>query len=165
LDHATHLNDRKYEGLISAVSFGAFLIIVGLIFILTPGLWDQIVKFANDITTSSFPFGGANSTMSLLAPAHPDAHQIIYQSLLIFDIAIGALNVFMLALRLSLHSGTRRIAQQIGDIVFWFGAAVLVQVLLLQGTLNSWFQYWAAIIILFGITMIARAIVHFARRY
>jgi hypothetical protein len=159
-----HINERRHEGLISAVSFGAFLIIVGLIFILTPDLWEKITKFFNDIGTSAIPFGGSTSNIVLPAPAHPDAHQILYQTLIIFNIAMGVLQVFTLALRVAFHSGTRRIADKAGDLVFWFGAAVLVQIFLLAGTLNGWFQYWAALIILFGITMITRAIVHFARR-
>jgi hypothetical protein len=159
-----HIHERRHEGLISAVSFGAFLIIVGLVFILTPDLWGKIVKFFNDITNAGVPFGATTSNIVLPAPAHPDSHQVLYQTLSIFDVAMGALQAFILALRIGVHSGTRKIADKVGDLIFWFGAAILVQAILLNGTLSSWFQYWAAIIILFGITMIARAIVYFARR-
>ena len=78
--------------------------------------------------------------------------------------AFGVLQVFILGLRVWVHSRTRRIAETLGHAVFWLGAAVLVNMFLITGTLSGWFEYWAALIILVGVSFIARAIVHFAKK-
>ena len=155
---------RHGDGFITAVAFGGFLIILGLIFTLTPDLWQKITEFFNSITTTSFPFGGPGSSISLVAPANPAAHKMLYTALLQFDAAFGILQVIILGLRIWAHSKTRRIAETLGNAVFWFGSAILVNVFLLAGTLSGWFEFWAALIVLVGISLIARAIVHFAKR-
>lgn len=152
------------DGWITAVAFGGFLIIVGLLFVLTPNLWHSVTSFFDDITTRPLPFGGPDSTISLLAPLHPEDHQTLYNAVLQFDIAFGVLQIVILGLRVGSHSRTRRIAETLGNAVFWLGAAVLVYVFLLQGTLESWFEYWAALIVVVGVSLIARAVVHFAKR-
>jgi hypothetical protein len=158
--HEKHIHE-SHNGLISAIGFGGFLIIVALVFLWTPNLWQNIINFAQDITVRTVP---GTTNIVLPAPANPDVHQALYNALILFDAAIGALQVLLLLMRLAAHSTTHHVADKVADTVFWFGAAVLVQIFLLQGTLGSWFQYWTALIILFGITLIARAIVHFARR-
>jgi len=159
-----HMYEHQHDGLISAVSFGGFLIILGLIFVATPDLWQHITSFFDNLTTQAVPLGSGTSNVVLPAPANPAAHQALYKALINFDAAIGALQVILLVMGVGLHVSTGKIAEKVGDLVFWFGAAVLVQIFLLQGTLGSWFQYWAALIILIGITLIARAFVHFIMR-
>jgi len=156
--------ERRHDGWITALAFGAFLIIVGMLFVLTPNLWNETSLFFDDITTRPIPYGGDSSTISLLAPLHPADHQVVYNALLQFDIAFGVLQLVILGLRVGYSSRTRRIAETLGNAVFWLGAAYLVYVFLLQGTLESWYQYWAALVILVGVSLIARAIVHFVKR-
>ncbi len=153
-----------WEGLITAVAFGAFLIIVGLIFTLTPNLPQLITTFFNDITTRSVPFGSSTSTINLPAPASPAAHSALYNAVMQFDIAIGSLQLIILALRLRVNSWRRRVAETVGNLVFWFGAAVLVNAFLLTGTLNGWFEYWGSLIVVVGISLVVRVIVHLVRR-
>jgi hypothetical protein len=160
----THQEHRHGDGFITALAFGGFLIIVGLIFSLTPDLWQKITEFFNNLTKTSYPFGGPTSTISFPAPANPAAHQALYTALLQFDAAFGVLQVIILGLRIQMHSRTRRIAETLGNAVFWFGAAVLVNIFLLTGTLSGWFEYWAALIVIVGVSLIARAIVHFAKK-
>jgi hypothetical protein len=152
------------DGWITALAFGGFLIIVGLLFVLTPNLWHGVTSFFDDITTRPLPFGGPNSTISLLAPLHPEDHQTFYNALLQFDIAFGILQMVILGLRFGYHSPTRRIAETLGNAVFWLGAALLTYIFLLQGTLESWFEFWAALIVIVGVSFVARAFVHFAKR-
>ncbi len=158
--------ERRFhgDGWITAVAFGGFLVIVGLLFVLTPNLWHNITSFFDDITTRPLPFGGPDSTISLLAPLHPGDHQQVYNALLQFDIAFGILQIVILGLRFGYHSHTRRIAETLGNAVFWLGAAIVVYIFLLQGTLESWFEYWAALIVVVGVSFVARAVVHFAKR-
>jgi hypothetical protein len=155
---------KQGDGLITALAFGSFLIIVGLIFAMTPDLWQRITNFFNSITTTSFHFGEPGSTISLVAPANPAAHKVLYTALMQFDIAFGILQVAIFGLRVWMHSKTSRIAETLGNAVFWLGAAVLVNVFLSTGTLSGWFEYWAALIVIVGFSLIARAIVHFAKK-
>jgi hypothetical protein len=75
------------------------------------------------------------------------------------------LQILMLALRLVLRSPTRRTAETVGNLVFWFGATYLIITLLNDATtVDTWFMFWAAIIVVLGVSLIARALVLFARR-
>jgi hypothetical protein len=156
--------DRHQEGIITAIAFGGFLIIIGMLFALTPNLWQNITSFFDHLTTRYFPFGSPNSTISLPAPSNPAAHQSLYNALLQFDVAFGILQLIILALRIRIRSRIRRIAETVGNAVFWLGAAVLVNNFLLLGTFTGWYQYWGALIVLVGVSFVARALVYFAKR-
>jgi hypothetical protein len=159
-----HEEHRHGDGFITALAFGGFLILVGLLFVLTPDLWQKINDFFNSITTATVPLSNSASNISLPAPADPAAHKTLYTAVMQFDIAFGILQILIFGLRIWMHSRTRRIAETLGNAVFWLGAAVLVNVFLFTGTLSGWFEYWAALIIIVGISLIARAAVHFAKR-
>lgn len=152
------------EGLITAIAFGGFLIIVGFLFVLTPNLWQDIVYFFNHITTRSVPVGGLNSNIVLPAPSNPAVHANLYRALLKFDLAFGVLQILILFVRLIAKSKIRRIAETLGNAVFWLGAAFLVNSFLFTGTLSGWFQYWAALIVVVGISLVARSIVYLFKR-
>jgi hypothetical protein len=156
--------NRHQEGLITALAFGGFFIIIGMLFVLTPNLWQNINAFFDHLTTATFPYGSPGSTISFVAPANPAAHQALYTSALQFDVAIGILQIVILILRIRIRSQTRRIAETIGNTVFWLGAAFMVNTFLLLGTLIGWFEYWSALIVIAGVSMIARALVYFVKR-
>ena len=164
-NQANNWRDRwQHEGIITAIAFGGFLIIVGMLFALTSDLWQNITSFFDHLTTRSFPFGNPGSTISFPAPADTAAHKALYTALLEFDVAFGLLQVFILALRIRVQSKIRRIAETLGNAVFWLGAAFLVSNILLLGSVRSWYEYWGALIILVGVSLIARAFVYFAKR-
>ncbi len=157
--------ERHHDGLITALAFGGFLVIIGLVFALNPNLWNQITTFLNSITDKTVPFQGSSSSNIVLpAPENPAAHNALYSAIMQFDIGFGILQVIILALRLNRHSRLGRIAETVGNMVFWFGAAALVNIFLLTGTLSGWFEYWAALIVVVGVSVVARAIVYFTKR-
>jgi hypothetical protein len=153
-----------HEGLITAISIGGFFILLGAVFAFTPGIAEKTSAFFSDLTTVTFPFGSPGSTASLLAPAHPAEHQGFYTAVLTFLIGVGVLQIVILALRLVVHSHIRRIAQSVGDLIFWLGAAIVANVFLLTGTHNGWFQFWSSLIVLIGLSLIARFFVYFISR-
>ncbi len=81
-----------------------------------------------------------------------------------FILGIGILQIVILPLRLIVRSPFKRIAETVGNMVFWLGGAVVANVFLLAGTLTGWFQFWATLIILVGVSMIVRFGILFARR-
>jgi hypothetical protein len=157
-------NRSPHEGLITALAIGGFFIILGSVFAFTPGLVKNSNFFFSDLTTVKFPFGSPGSTVSLLAPAHPAEHQDFYTAVMNFLIGVGVLQIVILALRLAVHSRIRRIAQSVGDLIFWLGAAIVANVFLLTGTHNGWFQFWSSLIVLIGLSLIGRFFVYLAGR-
>ncbi|MCW4018220.1 MAG: hypothetical protein NWF00_06035 [Candidatus Bathyarchaeota archaeon] len=163
----THVHVRKKETdnpIITAVSIGGFLIVLGLVFALNPNLLGQIGDFFGNLTTRGFPTGSSGSQIALPAPANPATHLDLYHALIQFDIGIGVLQVLIIGLRLMFHSRLGKISETVGNLIFWFGAAVLTNIFLLTGTLEGWFQYWAALLVIVGVTVVVRGLIHLARR-
>ena len=152
------------EGIFSAISVGAVFVLIGVIYVATlpASLWDEIVAFSGSFDILQVPGIG----ISLPAPIIPAAHTLLYKAAFQFCIGVSVLQVLLLGLRLLLHSPISKTAETAGNLVFWFGAAYLVFTFLNSATtLSTWFMFWAAILVLLGVSMIARALVLFARRY
>ncbi len=59
-----------------------------------------------------------------------------------------------------MRSSVARKAETVENIVFWLGTSYLITTYLVNMTLSSeWFVFWAGIILLFGLSLIARAFV------
>jgi hypothetical protein len=159
---------RKYrflhEGLITALAIGGFFILLGLVFALTPGISQKTNTFFSDLTIVTYSLG-SSSTVNLPAPASPAAHLDFYTALTIFLLGVGILQIVILALRLCAKSPIRRISETVGNLIFWLGAAAMANIFLLTGTLNGWFQFWSALIVFIGASLIARFFVHLLRRH
>lgn len=153
-----------HEGLITALSIGGFFIILGVVFAITPGISQQTNNFFSDLTTVAFPFGNPGSTVSFLAPSHPADHQGFYTAVMNFLLGVGVLQILILVLRLTVHSRINRIAQSVGDSIFWLGAAVIANIFLYAGTQSGWFQFWSALIIIIGVSLVARFFVYFLKK-
>ncbi|MGA2681752.1 MAG: hypothetical protein ABSF44_08140 [Candidatus Bathyarchaeia archaeon] len=148
------------ERLIVAVSTGLFFILIGIVFVINQNLWPKIKDFGNDFIIARV----ANTTIQLPAPAMPAAYTGVYSAVFQFALGIGVLEILVLAMHLANGSRIRRTAQTVGSVVFWFGAAYMLSnlanmksTLAQSQQLNMWFQFWAAIIILVGVSIIARA--------
>jgi hypothetical protein len=152
---------RRGDGLFSVVAVGAVFILIGIVFASTPNIFNDVGKFFSDFTTVQVP----SMSIFLPAPAHPANHAELYGAAAQFSLGVGVLQILMLALRLVLGSPIRRTAETVGNLVFWFGASYLIMTLLNSATtLETWFAFWAAILVVLGASMIARALVLFARR-
>ena len=150
------------EGLISAVSAGLFFVLVGIIFVINQNLWSEIQEFLKSFTIATV----ANTSVNLPVPSPPAAYTAVYSATFQFALGIGALQILVLAMRLTIGSRTRRIAQNVGSLIFWLGTAYALSVLSgMKSTLalsqqqTMWFQFWAVIIILIGLSLMARAAV------
>lgn len=150
------------EGLITALAVGGVFVIIGLVVVLTPNIVQKTNAFFGNLTTVTYPLG--NGTVSLPAPANPAQQVDFFTAVMNFILGVGILQIVILALRLVVRSPIRRIAETVGNLVFWLGGAVVANVFLLAGTLSGWFNFWAWLIILVGISMIARFSVLFAGR-
>jgi hypothetical protein len=103
----------------------------------------------------------------LPAPSNPsDFGNIeLYNAGFQFAIAIGAIEIVILVIRILLHSPVSRKAETIENIVFWLGASFLISTYLLNITITAeWFVFWAGIILIFGFALVSRAIVLLVKR-
>jgi len=151
---------RYRESLITGVTAGFFLILVGFLFIMTRGLFTSIINFFNDFEIlRQVP----NTAIYLPAPARPLNHTVVYTAIEQFSFAFGVFQVVILALRFAARSKMDKKAETVGNLVFWLGLGYLTRLLLLQPTrwvpLTTWFIFWAAILMLIGVTLIIRAII------
>ena len=138
----------------SAISVGFFFVLVGIIFIVTPNLVDKIVNFLEDITFVNVAHLPSN--IFLPQPATVNVHTAVYTSVQQFSMVWGVFLSAMLVTRFATGSPMRNKAENLGDIVFWFGTAYLIQTWLIGR--SEWFEFWALILVLLGISLIARAV-------
>jgi len=165
------LNDNVYtphryfrEGLLSAISVGVFFVLLGMIFVTRPGLYSALQNFVNTNAWTNRTIG--NTTVTVPVPLDPGVHTEVYDAVLEFCLAWGFFQILILAFRFIVPSPRRRTARTISSIVFWFGAAYLINTYLIATTTitditqrqNNWFIFWAAIIVLLGVILIVRAI-------
>ena len=151
------------EGIFSAISVGAVFILIGVLYVATlpDSLWEEIVAFFGSFSALQVPGTG----IYLPAPAVPAAHAVLYNAVFQFCLGLGILQVILLALRLAWHSPIGKTAETVGNLVFWFGASYLVFTFLNSSTeIDTWFVFWAAILVVLGVSLIIRALVLFARR-
>lgn len=157
---------RRYkarEDLYTAISVGAVLILIGIVYVLAQpsSLWESIVTFFSNLTLRSVPGTG----ISLPAPTSPAAHTVLYGAAFQFCIGLGILQVIMLTLRLMMHSPIGKTAETMGHLVYWFGASYLITTYLNNTTtINRWFMFWAGILVILGLSFIARAFVLLTKR-
>jgi hypothetical protein len=145
------------EWLFSSVSVGAILILFGLIYLFYPGnLIEDIIKFTNNFTLTQFP----STNINLPVPISQASNLNLYNAVLYFSIGVGVIESIILAVRFMYNSPPRRIAETVSNIVLWFGLSYLVYTYLVTApSANKWFVFWAGIIIILGLSLVARAFV------
>lgn len=147
---------RSRDGFISALSAGLFLLLVGILFIVTSGLFDSTVTFFQNFDIIQVPH--FTTGFVLPAPKNPAMHVTVYSAAAQFSFAWSLFLIGILAVRIFANSPLRRKAENVSDIVFWLVAGYLItQFLDNRTTPTLWFAFWAAIIMLAGLTLIIRA--------
>jgi hypothetical protein len=152
------------EKIIYAISAGVVLILVGVIFTLAQptNLFEKILDFFNSFTLAQVP--GTN-LLVLPSPIAPSAHFILYGAVFQFSLGLGIFQVLLLFFRLKTKSSTKKIAETLGSLIFWLGSSYLVIRFLNNSTsINIWFIFWAGILMILGLSFLARGFVLYAAR-
>jgi hypothetical protein len=161
MNETTHLHRHfRSDRIFAAISAGFFFILIGMLFATRPTLYDNLTTFFNPNEWTNHTF--TNSTVTLPVPKNlgDQAHVDVYNATLEFTLAWGIFQILIIALRFTFSSPVRRKAHTVQSIVFWLGTSYLINTYLnAQTTENTWFLFWAALIILIGLAVIARAIV------
>ncbi|MEM4704703.1 MAG: hypothetical protein QXJ02_06520 [Candidatus Bathyarchaeia archaeon] len=155
---------RNKEWIIGTVSTGFFFILLGIMFVITPNLFNRILDFFRDYFTTEgklhlvqvFP---DLRFFVLPSPARPAAHLEVYSAVMLFSLVWGVFKILVLASRLALGSSLSKKADNASDIVFWLGTAYFVKTMLVdaQATTAIWFEFWAIVIMLLGASLLVRA--------
>jgi hypothetical protein len=160
LNEDTRTYYRHYrEWMFAAISAGFFFILVGMIFVTRPGLYDGLRTFFNGSEWTNTTVGNTNITFPVPANPGSSAHVEVYTAAFEFSLAWALFQILILALRFFVDSPQRRKARTISSAVFWLGTAYLISTYLNSVTTNqTWFIFWAAIVVLLGLSLIVRAI-------
>lgn len=151
---------KKKRDLLGIISFGLFLILVGVIFAITPDLNNAARDFIKD-----FELKKADGNLFLPAPAHPPRHNVVYTAVGQFCLVWSIFQIGILFSRFFLRDTIHKKAETFSGIIFWLGAAYIIN--LLRAESISWFAFLAEILMLIGLVIIARSLVellyHFLR--
>ena len=139
------------EGIFSAISFGFFLLLLGILFVSTPNLFGKISDFFTDLGIEEV----SNSGVFLPAPENPQSHLALYKVMGTVSIAGVVFQAIMLALRFVISSLWSKRAETMGSFVYWIAVAFLVQWFLIDST--QWFVFWSCIIMAAGVSLLVRA--------
>ncbi len=141
------------EWLFTTIAIGFFLLLVGALFVITPNLFDNILDFFKDFKLVDVP----NTDIVFPAPEFPRIHLTVYQAVGQFSIAVSLFQIFILALRFLIPSSWSKRSETVGNLLYWGGATFLIQLFLIEST--QWFVFWSTLIIIVGVSMIARAVI------
>ena len=144
---------KHQDGLFTAISAGFFLLLVGAIFVITPNLFESIIDFFKDFKLIGVP----HTNIVFPGPESQASHLAVYQAAGQASAALCVFQIVILALRFVIPSSWGKRAETAGNFVYWAGAAFLIQMFLVEST--QWFVFWSTIIIIVGVSLIARAVV------
>ena len=157
------LPDGTKENIITALYVGFILILLAVLYFVNvhTNLWGSFINFLSNFILATVP----GTSISLPAPLNPSAFINLYNVAFQFCLGLGLLEIAILALRIWFSSPFPRKAETIENIVFWLGTSYLVVTYLVNITIPSeWFVFWAGIILIAGLSLVARAFVLMAKR-
>jgi hypothetical protein len=143
---------RREEQLLGWLSFGAFLVIVGGIFLITPNLTDEIKAFL-----TGFKLEQVSGDFYFPTPKSPH-HPILYKSIAIFCFAYGMYQFILLILKFALRAEPTKKSETFTSMMFWSATGFVV--LMLKNETIEWLTFVATLIILAAIVIIIRSATH-----
>ena len=144
--------ERRREGQdrLSLASFGFFLLLIGVIWVITPNLFQEVVDFFKDFKLEKEIF----PNVFLPAPAH--RHPIVYTALARFCFVFGLFQSVILVLRFFFRESLDKVAGAFSGVVFWLGVG-FVSNLLAAGAIG-WFGFLGWFIVFGGLSLVVRSL-------
>jgi len=142
---------RHPEGvdLLGLVSFGFFLILIGILWIGTPNLTNEIIEFFKD-------FQLVHLTEHIILPAPVHNHPVVYTAAMQFCLTFGVFQLVILVLRFVFRDSLKRKAETFSGVAFWFTISFFLQ--MLANANIGWLGFIGEFIISIGVTITARSL-------
>ncbi|MGA2385661.1 MAG: hypothetical protein ABSG33_03920 [Candidatus Bathyarchaeia archaeon] len=157
------LPEKKKEDFITGTYIGLFFILLAAIYYVNvnTSLWNSFVTFINNFVLATVP----GTSIGLPAPHNPAAFVSLYTAVFQFCLGLGLMEIVILTLRVWLNSPITRKAETIENLVFWLGTSYLVLTYLVNiSIISEWFVFWAGVIVIGGLSLVARSFVLMATR-
>jgi len=145
-----HERRREKPDILGLASFGLFLMLVGVIWIITPNLFQEVREFFGDFKLEKEVF-----PIFLPAPVHH--HPVVYTAIARFCFVFGLFQIFILVLRLVFREPVDKIAGTFSGMIFWLGAGFVAN--MLSAETIKWFAFLGWIIVLVGLSLVIRSLV------
>ena len=130
------------------VEFGFFLVLVGVIFTVTPNLYERILDFIRDLKPEQiYP--------KVFLPVPSSDHPVFYNAVFQFSLAFALFEVAVLTARLFLKEPMKRKVESFSGLLFWLGMAASSSALKDGGI--SWPAFIGCIITLIGVVIVVRS--------
>ena len=145
-------NERRREAQdkLGLVSFGFFILLIGVIWVITPNLFEKVIDFFKDFKLEEEIF----PNVSLPAPAGP--HPVVYTALARFCFVFGLFQIAILVLRIFFRESLDKVAGAFSGIVFWLGAGYVSN--LLAARTIDWFGFIGWLIVFIGLSLVVRSL-------
>ncbi len=141
---------RSDDQLLRLVSFGVFLLILGIIVLATPNLSDQIRAFGQDLKLEQIQ-PGVNASFPVPQSPHPQ----LYGAAALFGLAFGGYLILLLIAKSVLGADLNQKAETLTAVIFWLSIG-LVMLALARETI-TWLVFIAIVVVLIAIIILVRS--------
>lgn len=138
-------NKKEQKDLIDIITFGLFIILIGIFFLITPDLLNRILFFFKDLELKKY------STF-IYIPYPKSEHSILFNTLYNFCLFFAIIHIPILAARFILKDPVDKKGDTFSGLIFWFGAAYIINSLLENNI--GWIEFIGYLIVLIGITLV-----------
>lgn len=133
------------QDILGAVTFGLLIILVAILFVITPNIIPAIINFVTD-----FAFLEVYPGFFFWAPQNPANHLLLYNTIFQFFIGTLVINIVVLFLRIIFKDTYRRQVESAGGLIFGIGAIWAAYNLLNNYTLAGAFTAFGGYILIIG---------------
>jgi len=145
-----HERRREERDIFGLTSFGFFLLLIGIIWIITPNLYQEVVDFFNSFTRTKEIFP------NVFLPYPVGNHRVVFTALARFCFVFGLFQIAILVLRFFFREPLNRIAGTFSGMVFWLGAGFVSNLLATRAI--EWFDFIGWLIVLIGLALVVRSL-------
>jgi hypothetical protein len=146
--------NRKMD-ILGLANFGILLLVIGIIFVMTPNLVDRVGDFFRSFHTTEV-------APNVFLPVPTKDHPVVFNAIFLFCLIFGILQIGILAARFITKDTVRRTASTVMGIIFWLGAAFTMNLLITQNI--RWLTFAGYIIAILGIAILVENIIVLAIR-
>ncbi|MCQ5374608.1 MAG: hypothetical protein NO515_06295 [Candidatus Methanomethylicia archaeon] len=139
------------------LSLGFFLILLGLMWMITPDIANHIRAF---FSPEGWHLAEVSQNVFFLEPNRN--HPVLYNAASFFCLAFGAFQIIILGIRVALRDALDKIGGTLSGMVFWVGMGYFFG--MLANNAVGWFGLLAGFVIFVGISIILQSIFRLIRR-